>query len=113
MEEKNNNEQQQEREPMSPFCEALMSATESLIELRRPDDVALIMCSDGRTMSTRQGGNVVAARRMIYGKMLADAHFAELILEVAAAYSLRQFRGNEEAVGPADNAQQAEIKPLN
>lgn len=55
-----------EKLSMSPFCEALMGATESLHEKRQNGDTALTICSDGKTIASRQCGLYPDALTMIY-----------------------------------------------
>lgn len=85
--EQNNNSQT--KEPMSPFCEALMDATAPLCELRQNCDTALVICTDGNSLACRQVGNYPEALRMIFSKMMADDKFAELIVEAAMHYARR------------------------
>ena len=85
--EQNNNSQT--KEPMSPFCEALMDATAPVAELRQDSDTALVICTDGNSLACRQVGNYPEALRMIFSKMMADDKFAELIVEAAMHYARR------------------------
>lgn len=85
--EQNNNSQT--KEPMSPFCEALMDATAPVAELRQNSDTALVICTDGQHLACRQVGNYPDALRMIFTKMMADDKFAELIIEASMHYARR------------------------
>lgn len=75
------------KDPMSPFCEALMDATTPVGQLRQDCDTALVICTDGKEVAVRQCGNYPDAVRMIYSKMKADDKFAELIMEASVYYS--------------------------
>ena len=72
---------------MSPFCEALMEATDGFDELRKPTDAALLICSDGNILSTRKNGLYPDALRMVLFAMLNDDKLAELFTEAALLYS--------------------------
>lgn len=103
-----------EKLSMSPFCEALMGVTESLHEMRQNGDTALIICSDGKTMASRQYGLYPDALTMIYAKMKTDDKFAELITEAALCYS-QWIRGkrSEEPFKEDTPINNANIKPIN
>lgn len=72
---------------MTPFCEALMEKSASLAELRQPKDTAIVLCTDGVRVASRQCGNYPDAVNMIIAKMKAEDKFAELILEASMLYS--------------------------
>lgn len=80
-------EETMNKEPMSPFCEALMDATAPVAKLRQNCDTALVICTDGKDVNSRQCGNYPDAVRMIYSKMLNDDKFAELIMDASVNYS--------------------------
>lgn len=83
-----------EKMSMSPFCETLMDVTGSLHNLRQNGDTALIICTDGVSLASRQCGLYPEALRMIYTKMQADDKFAELILEASMVYSRNMNKPN-------------------
>ena len=83
-----------EKMSMSPFCEALMGATGALHDLRQNGDTALVICTDGISLASRQCGLYPEALRMIYTKMQADDKFAELILEASMVYSRNMNKPN-------------------
>ena len=118
-ENKNNTTQQQERghNPMSPFCEALMDATQPLNVLKQPDDSAIVICTDGHTVATRTLGNMGNAVGMITSKMLDNGSFATVIMEAATRYSMIRLK-REGVLVPnegVDDATEdtATIQPLN
>ena len=118
MEENKNNTQKQQREPMTPFCEALMKATEDLNSLRQPGDSAIIICSDGKTLASRTGGTMEDATEMLFSKMRSNHAFARVVIDAVDMFTtyllkhklkkLEEVAGNEEK--PANTAN---IKPLN
>lgn len=80
----NNNEQQEQK---SQFCETLMKVTGAIGHLANPGDTAIVLCSDGKAVSSRQCGLYPDVLNMVYVKMLNDDSFAELIVESAMMYS--------------------------
>lgn len=61
---------------MSPFCEGLMEATASLSDIQAPADCALILCTDGHTVSKRICGSPLQMTEMLYASMLNDQTLA-------------------------------------
>lgn len=83
-----NEKQNNERNTMSAFCEELMGKTDSINGLQRlMDDAAIILCSDGKTVASRQCGLMPNVVRMLYAKMVSDDKFAEVIIEASMRYS--------------------------
>lgn len=72
---------------MSPFCEALMNATDGIDNLRQPTDAALLICTDGNVLGTRKHGLYPNALRMVVYAMINDDKLAELFTEAALLYS--------------------------
>lgn len=83
MEEKSNNNS---NNPMSPFCEALMDATAPIAALRKQDDCALVICTDGTTVASRQAGMCDTAVKMLFSKMKSDKKLAEIVLQAGLHY---------------------------
>ena len=81
-----NNETKQEQQ-VSVFCDTLMNVTGAVGNLSKPGDCAIVLCADGKTISSRQKGSYVDNLRMVYSKMINDDKFAELITEATMMYS--------------------------
>lgn len=82
----NNNETNQES---SQFCDTLINVTGAISNLRRQADCAIVLCCDGKTVSSRQCGTYPDVLRMLVVKMLNDDKFAELFTEASLIYSQR------------------------
>lgn len=72
---------EEEKKTMSPFCEAIMDATESVSHLAQNNDSALVICSDGNTLAKRIRGNGFQIGNMIYTMMCRDQIFAVSVYE--------------------------------
>lgn len=83
---KENNEKNKVRE-MSQFCETLMRVTGAVGFLRQPNECAIVLCADGKTMSSRKAGMFPDVLNMVYNQMVVDDDFAELIIEASILYS--------------------------
>lgn len=79
--------QEEKLEPMSEFCEELMEATGNLKHLMGSEDCALVICSDGKTISARTRGQYPNMVKMLYSMMKNDDRYAELIIEASMLYS--------------------------
>lgn len=71
---------------MSPFCEAIMDATEVISSQKTPSDSALILCSDGNTMACRVAGGSLQVSEMLKTKMQQDPVFAETVARAVFEY---------------------------
>ena len=60
---------------MSPFCEAVMDATEELNQLKGVGDSALVLVSDGERLACRMAGNPGQMEAMLVVKMREDPFF--------------------------------------
>ena len=76
----------QEAPTMSPFCEAIMSATENVNTLKSSRDCALILCSDGDTLACRMKGHPFQIRSVLLKKMLVDDRFAKVVADAVSSY---------------------------
>ena len=81
------NEEQQEPQQMSEFCEKLMDATDGLIPIIQPTDSALLICTDGIKLAARKCGNRQAVMNALYSLMKSDDEFAEVIMSACMQYS--------------------------
>ncbi len=79
--------QEEKQKPMSEFCERLMGEVESLKELMTEDDGAILLCTDGKTVSARSHGTFPNMIRMLYSIMKNDDRYAELVMEASMLYS--------------------------
>lgn len=100
-----------EKNQMSPFCEALMEKTASLAEMRQPCDTALVICTDCNTVACRQTGTYDSAVRMLLAKAIADDKFAELLVETSMRYS--RYLNSRKAHDFLKEDAPASIKPIN
>ena len=109
------NEQQQEKQPMSPFCEALMDATDKIYNLEQPGDCAIAVCSDGKMVAIRKCGRPIDTMQMFYQLMKSDKDFMELVMESFAAYARHHLDESLHARYKKDEPtdQTATIKSLN
>ena len=82
----NNNEQQEQK---SQFCETLMKVTGAIGHLANPGDTAIVLCSDGKAVSSRLNGIYLDVLHMVFVKMQTDDRFAEMIMEASIMYSAR------------------------
>lgn len=113
-ENKNNNEQQQEKERMSSFCEGLMAATELLKDACTQSDAAIILCTDGKTVASRQCGFYPTVLHMLYSKMISDMKFAEVVIEASMLYSRNMPSGKTYDDRPfKEDTPHADIKSFN
>lgn len=64
---------------MSPFCEAVMDATEEQIQLKDDNDSALVLVSDGKRMACRLAGNPAQMEAMLVVKMREDPVFRAVV----------------------------------
>lgn len=98
---------------MSAFCETLMDVTSSVASVRTPMDAAIILCTDGNTIASRQCGIYPTVLRMLYSKMMSDDKFAEVIMEASMKYS-QQLLGKFHKPFKEDLPyNQATVKPIN
>ena len=75
---------EENKKTMSPFCEAIMDATENVSnDLRQPGDCAIVLASDNNTLATRFAGNQLQILRLLYRTMKANRDFRQLLIEVA------------------------------
>lgn len=79
--------QEEKQKSMSEFCECLMGEVVSLKELMTEDDGAIILCTDGKTISARSHGTYPNMIRMLYSIMKNDDRYAELVMEASMLYS--------------------------
>lgn len=113
-ENKNNTEQQQEQHTMSDFCEALMNETSKLVEMRKDSDAAIILCTDGKTVASRQCGFYPTVLHMLYSKMISDMKFAEVVIEASMLYSRNMPSGKTYDDRPfKEDTPHADIKSFN
>lgn len=82
----NNNESNQES---SKFCDTLMNVTGAVSNLRNQRDCAIVICSNGKSVSSRQCGTYPDVLQMVLCKMLSDDNFAELFVQASMMYSQR------------------------
>ncbi len=78
---------EQMKSEMSPFCEALMNISGEVTARRELSDAAILLCSDGKLLGSRQCGLYPDVLRMVYTKMKQDDKFAELILDASRRYA--------------------------
>ena len=64
---------------MSPFCEAVMDATEEQVQLKGDNDSALVLVSDGERLACRMAGNPGQMEAMLVVKMREDPFFRLLV----------------------------------
>ena len=79
--------QKLEENPMSEFCESLMDLSKKCSDLRVKEDSAILIVSDGKTISSRMCGMRSNVLDMLYSQMLSDLDFAELIVQASMHYS--------------------------
>lgn len=79
--------QEEKKEPMSEFCECLMGEVAALQELMTENDGAILLCTDGKTVSARSHGTYPNILRMLYSIMKNDDRYAELVMEASMLYS--------------------------
>ena len=103
----NNKEQ---HESQSQFCDTLMNVTGAVGNLKRLSDCAIVLCADGRTVSSRQCGLYSDVLNMVYVKMLHDDSIAKLIVEAAMKYS--RHLQEPETTTEADDIQAKENEKL-
>lgn len=85
-----------EEKEMSQFCETLMRVAGAVGHLKKLNDCAIVLASDGTTLSARQCGLYPDVLNMVYAKMVNDDKFAELIVEAGMLYS-RYLQGKTRA----------------
>ena len=101
-------------QPMSPFCEALMDATEKLDELAQDGDTAMSICCDGKRVAIRKCGKRSDMLEVFFQLMKSDEDFRKLVLEAYAYYLHLMVQKHSHTPFKEDTPDQtATIKPLN
>lgn len=96
----------------SKFTETLMRVAGAIGNLVTHGDCAIVLASDGQTLSSRIVGMYPDVLNMVYVKMVNDDDFAELIIEAAMLYSGRKTENYNVIKQQYDNEEGKDIEEV-